>query len=418
MSDYPRNDFAAPSRWMEQVRDAANIPSDLTIYDGTLRKILTTAGLSPSVDDMLYIAEQQQRLGVKHAFMNVFYSGDAEPNDREWSSLKAVLARDFGFEVTVNTDAFVPMTTFDAQENTPDPIGEMQRMADIGLKWFGPIVLDPKNDERRKRMEDDMRASIAWTRENGFHNALCIADPARADYDWMVRISNEAIDLGVERLDLHDSFSSLAPEAARLFFETFIKDLKKPVPVTCHTHDDFGMASASVLSATTGGAHPDVSLLGVSYRSGFSALEEVVVALEILYGAKTGLHVDLLFEICQLVAKRVGLTRDSLKSVVGRNQFLRNLPLWAIPFFGGATHPGSLYDPACIGRKTEIIWEHNFSRMMLRLKATDMGLQLDADQLAAAADEVHSRLGKLTVDPRFLTDDEVAGILQSVAKGA
>ena len=408
-------DLKPPTRWMELARERANIPKDLMIYDGTLRKILTTAGLSPSVDDMLFIAEQVERLGVKHAFMNIFWSGDEEPNDREFSACKAVLSRGFSFEVTVNSDAFVPMVTFDAQERTPDPIKQMQRLADLGLKWFGPIVLDPKNESRRKRMEDDLWTALDWLKTNGLRSALCFADPARADYDYMMRISNEAIRQGVERVDLHDSFSSLAPEASRIFFETYLRDLETPVPVTCHTHDDFGLASASVLSAVTAGAHPDVSLLGVSYRSGFSALEEVVVALEVLYGVRTNLRLELLMEVCTLVAERVGLKRDILKSVVGRNQFLRNLPLWAVPYFGGAKHPGSLYDPECIGRRTQVIWDHNFSRMMLRLKAESLGLKLDSAGLDAAEREMRSRLSRLTTDPRFLWDEDVTEILQAVA---
>ncbi|KFL25514.1 hypothetical protein JP74_18625 [Devosia sp. 17-2-E-8] len=96
--------------------------------------------------------------------------------------------------------------------------------------------------------------------------------------------------------------------------------------MTMHTHDDFGMATAGTISAVIAGASPDVALNGVSYRSGFAALEEVVLALDVLYGVDTGIRLDRLQWAANRLASIMGFPIPPLKPVVGSHQFLREGP--------------------------------------------------------------------------------------------
>ncbi len=90
-----------------------------------------------------------------------------------------------------------------------------------------------------------------------------------------------------------------------------------------------------------------MALNGISYRSGFAALEEVVVALDVLYGVDTGIRLDKLQWAADELASIMRFPIPPLKPVVGFHQFLRggahdiekmldgrlprpNSPIWAV----------------------------------------------------------------------------------------
>jgi isopropylmalate/homocitrate/citramalate synthase len=76
---------------------------------------------------------------------------------------------------------------------------------------------------------------------------------------------------------------------SKKFVRSYRSRLDQPVPMTVHHHDDFGIATAGTIAAVTTGA-PDVSLDGVSCRSGFASTEEV--ALDVPHGLDTGIRLE------------------------------------------------------------------------------------------------------------------------------
>ena len=113
-----------------------------------------------------------------------------------------------------------------------------------------------------------------------------LTDPGRMPFDGVVADSNVGLREGADRIDISDSYSSLGPEAMKLFVSSLRSGLERPVPLSMHTHNDFGLANASAIATACSGAYPDVAVNGLSYRSGFASLEEVVVALELLCGSE------------------------------------------------------------------------------------------------------------------------------------
>ena len=125
-------------------------------------------------------------------------------------------------------------------------------------------------------------------------------------FAYLVDKSNEALAHGATRLELADSYSSLSPEGMKTVVRRLRSQLTRPVPLTVHIHNDFGLATAGAIAAVTAGAHPDVSVNGVSYRSGFAALEEVVVSLELLYDLRAGIDMASLQTLSQVVEEQTG----------------------------------------------------------------------------------------------------------------
>ena len=82
-----------------------------------------------------------------------------------------------------------------------------------------------------------------------------------------------------------------------------IEELKTvvKVPISTHCHDDFGLAVANSLAAVEAGAtQVHVAVNGLGERAGNASLEEVVMALHVIYKYKTGVNTRLLYSTSQI----------------------------------------------------------------------------------------------------------------------
>jgi len=153
--------------------------------------------------------------------------------------------------------------------------------------------------------------------------------------------------------------------------------------MTMHTHDDFGMATAGTISAVIAGASPDVALNGVSYRSGFAALEEVVLALDVLYGVDTGIRLDRLQWAADRLASIMGFPIPPLKPVVGSHQFLREGPAEVSKIIAGGADAdfaalGSSVAPSLTGAQFHWVWASHQSNTIIEDVANSLEIELDS----------------------------------------
>src|SRR5690606_33051392 len=93
------------------------------------------------------------------------------------------------------------------------------------------------------------------------------------------------------------------------------------LPTIIHAHNDTGLADAVCLAAVTEGAHPDVSIGGVSYRGGFAKLEVIAASLTSLYGIDLKLDWNKVQELSRYVDDLV--PASGFRGVTGERAFLK-----------------------------------------------------------------------------------------------
>lgn len=82
------------------------------------------------------------------------------------------------------------------------------------------------------------------------------------------------------------------------------------------------MATANAIAGILGGAsHVGVTVNGLGERAGNAALEEVLMALEYLYGYKADVNKKMFREVSQYVAQASGRILPAWKAIVGENMF-------------------------------------------------------------------------------------------------
>jgi isopropylmalate/homocitrate/citramalate synthase len=129
---------------------------------------------------------------------------------------------------------------------------------------------------------------------------------------------------------------------------------KVNIPVSVHCHNDLGLATANTLAAMEEGADfPHVCVNGYGERAGNAPLEEVVIALEILYNIRTGLAVEKLFELSLLAERIFCIPIPVHKAICGGNAFTHES---GIHVKGMLFHPLAYepIDPRIVGRKRQI----------------------------------------------------------------
>lgn len=383
------------------------IPSPLGLIDSTIRKVIYTLGVRPSAKELLQIGELLEELGVKEESLNVWYR-TGEPAPHEFAAVETLARGNFGFKINV----FVDTLLGDGTQPMPLMRQTVDSYAALGIKLLNPGLLQPPNEDARLRQTDQMHEMAEYIAAAGMEWDATVANCGRRNFDAFVDLTNRAIEAGVKRFDLMDSTSALSPQAMTHFVRTYRSRMVRPTPLTMHTHNEFGMATAGTIAAVIAGASPDVALNGVSYRSGFAALEEVVLALEVLYGADTGIRLDRLQDAAERLARIMQFPIPPLKPVVGAHQYLRESPADIQRILDGNSDAefamsGSSVAPSLTGAEFRWVWAAQGNEQAVHSVARSLGLEITPDEAATLSGQLHALAESRPTYPRWATPAEV-----------
>ena len=407
----------SPFNFHPEVTDGFDFPRPLALIDSTVRKAIYTAGVRPSIRDVLGIGEILAELGVRDESLNLWWWGEAEPDQLEYDVVRALGAESFGFRINVFSDTLVG----DGRSPATLMRRTVDMLAEAGVTAVAPGLLQAPDADAVRRQAEEFSALGEYAAAAGLSWTVTIANCARRDFESMVAASNVAIAAGAARIDLMDSTSALSPEAMKLFVRTYRGRLAASLPITMHTHDDFGMATAGTIAAVTAGASPDVSLNGVSYRSGFAALEEVALALDVLYGLDTGIRLDRLQSASERLARIMDFPVHPLKPVVGAHQFLRDSPGEVMAMLAnraGFPPPGQSVAPALTGGCMQWVWGKQSNLSLLHAIAGSLGLALSDADAHEVRDQLDRRVEEKAAYPRWVAAEEVAAVICRFARDA
>ena len=152
-----------------------------------------------------------------------------------------------------------------------------------------------------------------------------------------------------------------------------------------HTHNDFGMAVATELAGVEAGAECVHSCAnGLGERTGNAALEELIVALHVLYGYDTQYKLDKLPELGELVSRISRFDTAVNKPILGDRNFTRESGIGVdlvvkepLAMFG--THP------ALTGRRGEVVLGKKSGKASITYNLEQLGIT-DADDDAVGGD--------------------------------
>ncbi len=212
------------------------------------------------------------------------------------------------------------------------------------------ILLNLKNyyNITRAGLPGLLRDALAYAKKRRVKVGLGFVDATRTDLEVLVRLMRVGRRAGADRVILYDTTGVATPELMTAMVSG--AKSKCPLPIIVHCHNDFGLATANTLAGlAAGAAGADVVTNGLGDRGGNAALEEVVLALEILHGVRTGVRLEYVTALSQLVESLSGIRKCRVKAVVGEFTFLHSPVMHIRNAASGNRRGFEPFEPEAIG---------------------------------------------------------------------
>ena len=289
----------------------------IKIFDTTLRDGEQSPGVNLNQFEKLEIAKQLERLKVDRieAGFPASSKGDFEAVKTIAENLKDTMV--IALSRTVKSDID---TAWEAIKNAANP----------GLHVFlatSPIHMKYKLKMTPEEVVERSVSMVKYAKQKVSHIEWSAEDASRSDLDFLVHIIEKVIDAGATVINLPDTVGYTTPEEYGNMFRYVRENVPNidQVELSCHCHDDLGMAVANSLAAIQNGVtQVECTINGIGERAGNAALEEVAVALKIrneFYKNETNLKLNELKRTSDLVAKLSGMSVQSNKAVIGKNAY-------------------------------------------------------------------------------------------------
>jgi 2-isopropylmalate synthase len=366
----------------------------IRIFDTTLRDGEQTPGVSLTPDEKMEIALQLDKLGV-----DVVEAGFPSTSEGEFQAVKRIA--EAGLKAEVCALARATKSDVDAAMACEvDSIHTFISTSDVQIKY----VLNATREKVLKETEE----IIQYIKAHGFICEFSPMDATRTDLDFLKKVCLVAQENKVDRINIPDTVGVANPCSMR----KLISELKKvvKVPISVHCHNDFGMAVANSLAGVEGGAtQVHLTVNGLGERAGNAALEEVVMALHIVYKKKTGINTKLLYETSRLVSRLTDIPLQPNKAIVGENAFAHES---GIHTKGVVARPETFepLTPEMVGRKRKIVAGKHAGRQGLKAELETVGIHVTDDQL----NEIFKRVKALGDKGKPVTDTDLFAIARAI----
>jgi methanogen homocitrate synthase len=389
--------WVSPYNYVPEVVNQFRLPRRVSIHDATLRDGEQTPGVVFSIVDKVAIAEKLAEIGVDR-----IEAGMPAVSEQDFQAIKEISrlglkSKIYTFARAMNADIDKALECGCHGVIIEIPIGYPKLKYQFNWSW-----------------EDVLKKSIGvinYAKSRGLNAVYFPYDTTRAREDdlrnLLTRIMQEA---PPDSIGVVDTMGCVLPEAMK-YLVRLVKSLTN-LPVEVHTHNDFGMAVATELAGVEAGAEVVHSCAnGLGERTGNAALEELIVALHVLYGYDTHYNLAKLPELGELVSRisQFGIALN--KPILGDRNFTRESGIGVdlvvkepLAMFG--THP------ALTGRRGEVVLGKKSGKASIAYNLEQMGITDASDD---AVSEMLRRVKDKGIEKRgLLSPTEFKDIVDDV----
>ncbi len=238
-------------------------------------------------------------------------------------------------------------------------------------------------------------------------------DAGRTENEFLAKVCTEAVRNGASVLNIPDTTGYCLPEE----YGKKIKYLKENVVgienviISCHCHNDLGLATANAIAGITNGARQiECTINGIGERAGNTSLEEVVMILRQhpYLNLNTDINPQLLYDTSVMVSREMGMYVQPNKAIVGANAFAHSSGIHQ----DGVIKNRETYeiiDPADVGvTESAIVLTARSGRAALAYKAKKMGYNLTKLEL----DIVYSEFLNFADEKKEVADNDIHIIME------
>lgn len=239
-------------------------------------------------------------------------------------------------------------------------------------------------------------------------------DAGRTDNAFLAKVCEEVIKSGATVLNIPDTTGYCLPEeygAKIKYLKENVKGIENVI-LSCHCHNDLGMATANSISGAINGARQiECTINGIGERAGNTALEEVVMIFKQhpYLNLYTSIDSKQLNEMSRLVSDSMGMMVQPNKAIVGANAFSHSSGIHQDGVIKNrATY--EIIDPLDVGvNESSIVLTARSGRAALAYRAKKVGYELTKIQL----DIAYTEFLKFADIKKEVLDDDIHQIVEA-----
>ena len=380
--------------------------SEIQIFDTTLRDGEQSPGVNLNKLEKLEIAKQLERFGVDRmeAGFPASSKGDFEAVKMIADTIKGTSVTGLARSVKSDIDA-----AWDALKGADEPCLHV-------FLATSPIHMKYKLQKSPEEVIDLAVEMVRYASRKFSTVQWSAEDASRSDLPFLAQIIEKVIDAGATVVNLPDTVGYGTPED----YGNIFKYMTENVPnidqaiLSCHCHNDLGLAVANSIAAVENGAKQiEGTINGIGERAGNASLEELAVAFHIrsdAYPFETNLNLNEIKRTSDLVSKLTGMHIQANKAIVGKNAFAHESGIHQ----DGVLKHASTYEiitPELIGLHSNVLFLGKHSgRHAFSDKVKQLGFELTEDKLK----EAFQKFKSLTDSKKEVTDDDLFTILTDI----
>ncbi len=369
-------------------------PRQIRILDTTLRDGEQSPGVSLTLDDKIEIAKQLALLGV-----DSIEAGFPASSDGEKKVVKEIVKLKLDSEIIALSRC--NRTDIDAAIETDVPAVHV-------FIPTSPVQMKYAVNMTPERVLSAAMESIEYVIKHGLVCEFSPMDATRTKPAFLKQICQAAEEAGMDRLNVPDTVGIMIPRTMAKLVEDLGKAVKTPISVHCH--NDFGMAVANSLASVEAGAtQVHATINGLGERAGNASLEEVVMALHMIYKMKTNVNTKLLYSTSRIVAALTGLQVQANKAIVGENAFAHESGIHT----RGVTVKPLTFEPIkpeLVGRTRKLVAGKLAGTRGIKAELEEVGIHPSEEQLK----EIVQRVKDLGDKGKMVTDADLLALTSAV----
>jgi 2-isopropylmalate synthase len=377
------------------------------IFDTTLRDGEQVPGCKLDTAQKLVIAERLDLLGV-----NVIEAGFPVSSPGDFNSVSQI-------SKIVKNATVCGLTR--AVENDIKVAAEALKYAKYprihtGIGTSDSHIKFKFNSSREAVIERAVKA-VSYSKSFVEDVEFYAEDAGRTDNEYLARVCEAVIKAGATVLNIPDTTGYCLPEeygAKMKYLRENVKGIEKVI-LSCHCHNDLGMATANSIAGVINGARQiECTINGIGERAGNTALEEVVMVLKQhpYLNLETSVNTKLLYDTSIMVRESMGMPVQPNKAIVGANAFAHSSGIHQ----DGVIKNRETYeimDPEDVGvTESAIVLTARSGRAALAYRSKKIGYELTKVQLDIAYEEFLKRADK----QKEVRDDDIHAIMKLVSK--
>lgn len=240
-------------------------------------------------------------------------------------------------------------------------------------------------------------------------------DAGRTDNAFLARVLEQVIAAGATVLNIPDTTGYCLPEeygAKMKYLRDHVKGIENVI-LSCHCHNDLGLATANSISGVINGARQiECTINGIGERAGNTSLEEVVMILKQhpTLNLHTDINTQMLYDTSRMVSEKMGMIVQPNKAIVGANAFAHSSGIHQ----DGMIKNRDTYEimnPKDVGvNETSIVLTARSGRAALAYRSKKVGYELTKVQLDAAYDQFLTVADK----QKEVKDDDIHMIMEKI----